>query len=283
MLPDTLHPGAALRAALGQLLGLFGLGLASKYRRQAEPNAPELPTSSSVPLTRPEPIEVAGRDVAPAPKPASAQLAPVVAIISQIPVAGPLLAAPIKLGAALADALGINGPAVFDPCKNPADSIAPIIYRVFQARVLAYNPASGRFDNPEPLPVDLAELEPMARATTTAQDGTGILLGPDERAKAELWRKQLVAARAVNYDRSRAEADGFTLKAATPAPPTSPAPTSNAQINALLQQLHLPAPTPAAAAPLPAPTSPAPAQVASQTLSLFASARAVAFPRTLEP
>jgi hypothetical protein len=181
--------------------------------------------------TQTPPIRPVNRfDTAPAPQSASAGLAPVEAVVGAIPVVGSVAVGVLKVGAVICDALGLSGPGKIDPWHDPNDGTFAFIDRHAVARMLAYNPATGRFDNPEPLPGEFVELEAFARAINPKyQDATGVLLGEDARALAADYRAKIVIARAWNYDR-----EAYDRSGGLPAPPPPPPPPTPLQLDSAL-------------------------------------------------
>jgi hypothetical protein len=141
---------------------------------------------------------------------------PFVPLVGAIPVVGSILTAPIKIGVAISNALGLSKGDIddFDPWDDPnGDRFEPIqmILRVLDAQMDKYDPVTRRFYNADGT---------VAVIDTTWTDNTGRLVDDDYARRTELWQKRHRVAKSVNYDRSRVEADGFTLRP----PPASPIP-----------------------------------------------------------
>jgi hypothetical protein len=190
-------------------------------------------------------------------------LAPVTGVIEKIPVAGPVLALPIKIGAALADAFGWNDPYVYNPWGMPPTAGAGAPNGINRALLYVfkhYNPVNARFESADgtwPLiieeDVQVTAWGPSLRGMpvtggTVGKDVSqqGQILDATVREHYKLVRLQAMAAEAVNWDRAQVGADGYTL---IPAAPVAPPPTvvySDAEKQALLDDAlasGAPAPT----------------------------------------
>jgi hypothetical protein len=139
------------------------------------------------------------------------------ALAGSVPGASILLA-PMKLGALIGDALGLNEGHItdFSPWDNPNGDYfvaRKMLLQIFDKQARAYDPVTKRFLNPD---------GSIALYDARFMDKTGALgpmFGNDTRETWELWVRQHMAAIQFDYDRSKVGADGFSPLGFAIAPP----------------------------------------------------------------
>jgi hypothetical protein len=171
--------------------------------------------------------------------PSAVQLKVVLAPVAAVPVAGPIIAGVIGGLATLTDALGLQGGRDETPWGNPPWAGYDGLNDFTWQQQNAYNPLTGRFENPDgswpfifPSGSHIGGISFAGRPFHPEQGGPlapymnaqGVIVDAAMRQHWTYMHACALAAKAVNWDRSKVGADGYTLLGFTPPPLPDPQP-----------------------------------------------------------